>query len=138
MIKILAASLLHCSYVLSSTVETRQMILSAAIEAHQMILNPFTAAVGDVLWEIEKQSKVFCSVMCASNIRCNGVNYYRRRSVCTLLHVQDVQEDWEKKDDDVTFICMDCDLGSEGEMNYLFRQMLTVRGPRTLQKSTID
>ena len=86
------------------------------IQEHWLITTPDSAAYGEIVEETEGDTLEYCSVMCASNIKCNGVNLFASNNTCTLLHVEDVLDDWEKQHDDVTYICVDCEPGPVGKL----------------------
>ena len=75
------------------------------------------AGVGNVVDKLVGESPASCSIMCANHIECIGVNYFLNNETCTLLHVEDTLDDWEKSNDNVAFMCMDCEPGLNGEYN---------------------
>ena len=79
-----------------------------------MISTASTAGIGFVLEEIVGESSTYCSVKCASNIKCNGANYSSTNKTCISLHVEDVLDDWVMEDDS-SYLCINCEPGPTGE-----------------------
>ena len=77
----------------------------------------FYAGVGIAVDKLVDECPITCSIMCANRIECTGVNYFLNNRTCMLLHVEDVLDDWEKTNDDVAFMCVDCEPGLKGECN---------------------
>ena len=71
------------------------------------------SGVGDILSREENISAVSCGIACSTRVSCTAANYFPNNKTCTLLHVEDVLDDWVK-DDDVTYICVDCEPGPQG------------------------
>ena len=95
--------LLHCTY-----------IQPYVIEEYWITSHPSLSGVGDTLKKVNATSIASCGQECISKASCTAVNYSPKNKTCTLLHVEDVTDDWERKDDDVTYICVDCELSPEG------------------------
>ena len=96
-------NLLHCTY-----------IESYIIEEYWITSHPSLSGVGETLKEVNDTSISSCGQECISKASCTAANYSPKNKTCTLLHVADVMDDWEKKDDDVTYICVNCEPGPEG------------------------
>ena len=73
-----------------------------------------SAGVGDVLSEFLAPSKVSCCVGCSMMSTCTAANYISSNSICTLLHVQIVTEDWVLAGD-VTFLAVKDSQSPPGE-----------------------
>ena len=96
-------NLLHCTY-----------IEPYITEEYCITSHPSLSGVGEALKKVNATSIASCGQECISKARCSAANYSPKNKTCTLLHVVDVMDDWEKKDDDVTYICVDCEAGPEG------------------------
>ena len=82
-------------------------------EEKQMLLTPSVAGVGVILSQEENMSVISCGMECCAVIGCTGATYFLSNKTCTLLHVEDVLDDW-KNGDDVTYISMDSKPGLQG------------------------
>ena len=77
-------------------------------------LSPSVAGVGDVLSCEKGISIASCGIECQNTLSCTGANYFLSSHTCLLLHVEDVLDDWVE-DNDVTYICVDCEPGLQGK-----------------------
>ena len=72
-------------------------------------LNSGLAGVGEVLEETVT-SALSCGHACTCNDACTGANYSPTNATCSLLHVDDVAEDWIDEDE-INFLAADDDVG---------------------------
>ena len=86
------------------------------IQEDWLLSEPSTTGFGNILKQIENTSMLACGQVCVRQVNCTAANYYLRNQTCTLLHVEDVLDDWEKSADDVSYICVDCDPGPKGRV----------------------
>ena len=84
------------------------------IEEHWVPLHQSMAGIGDVLIHIPDTSMIQCGQECSTRTLCTGGIFSPSNMSCTLLYVEDVMDDWEKTDDDIIYMCMDCVPGPEG------------------------
>ena len=79
-----------------------------------LLLNPSVLGYGNTLNQIENTSVLTCGLECNLQTNCTEANYFLTNQTCTLLNVEDVVDDW-KTNDNVTYICMDCEPGPKGK-----------------------
>ena len=78
-----------------------------------LLLNPSVVGFGSTLNQIENTSVLTCGQACASQANCTAANCFLTNQTCTLLNVEDVLDDWVMNDN-VTYICMECEPGPKG------------------------
>ena len=76
-----------------------------------LLLEPSTAGFGKVLNQIENASLLVCGQECVVQVNCTAAIYFPCNQTCTLLHVEDMLDDWEETDDDVSYIYWTVTLG---------------------------
>ena len=90
-------------------------IQAYVVEEHWVTLHPNLSGIGDILFNANDVSVMSCGQECNSRENCTAANYFPSNKTCTLHYVGDVLDDWvEKDDDDITYICIDCQPGIEG------------------------
>ena len=85
------------------------------VKMHWITFHESMSGVGDILTNVNDTSMVSCGQECSRTANCTAANYFHGSRTCTLLHVEDVVDDWvDEEENDVSFICIDCEPGPEG------------------------
>ena len=96
------------------------------VEEYWITFHESMSGVGDIVANVNGTSTISCGHECCSRANYTAANYFHSNRTCTLLHVEDVMDDWVGADEDVTFICIDCQPGPEGLLRSQFNKILHI------------
>jgi hypothetical protein len=95
------------------------------VKTENYVMYPARAGVGDIMGHISDMSLLSCGLECSISKSCTSANYEPTNRTCTLLYVDEVQDDWLDAQDNI-YMCANSQVDFTGELT-IYYEVFNIR-----------